>query len=298
MRWNVLFLLALLLGLTAALQCEDGTNCPDHATCCQMESGSFGCCPYEEAVCCQQDYCCPQFGRCDGARCQLGNGLEIAAARRFPALKTATEALHYQQQQQQQQQAALVVAAHTDDMFVGQGQEAEEAVLAARAVAAAAAAAKAEEASMRMKKKNIENNKGEGEEKEEGEESIQQEAKEGVAVVNVLLPAADSPATAAAATAATAATALSGGSVQCPDGTVCDAACCPASPAGYLCCPYADAVCCSDHQHCCPGGTHCNESAGSCDPNVDSLSSEPAAKGDKKAFRELMLQAQTYSRRV
>lgn len=105
MRWNVLFLLALLLGLTAALQCEDGTNCPDHATCCQMESGSFGCCPYEEAVCCQQDYCCPQFGRCDGARCQLGNGLEIAAARRFPAFKTATEALHYQQQQQQQQQA-------------------------------------------------------------------------------------------------------------------------------------------------------------------------------------------------
>jgi len=45
--------------------------------------------------------------------------------------------------------------------------------------------------------------------------------------------------------------------------------CCQRSPDGdYGCCPYSNAVCCSDGEHCCPSGTTCNTERGTCDQNT------------------------------
>merc|ERR1711967_169981 len=48
----------------------------------------------------------------------------------------------------------------------------------------------------------------------------------------------------------------------CPDGTSCDGTCCCAEEIlgfclAYGCCPYENAVCCDDHEHCCPEDTTC-----------------------------------------
>ncbi|TNM92968.1 hypothetical protein fugu_018370 [Takifugu bimaculatus] len=47
--------------------------------------------------------------------------------------------------------------------------------------------------------------------------------------------------------------------VKCPDGHQCtDQETCCQGTKGYNCCPYPDAVCCSDKTHCCPSGYTCN----------------------------------------
>ena len=40
--------------------CGDGTSCSSGTTCCKLSSGQWGCCPYPEAVCCDDgEHCCP-----------------------------------------------------------------------------------------------------------------------------------------------------------------------------------------------------------------------------------------------
>ena len=40
--------------------CGDGSSCPSGTTCCKLSSGQWGCCPYPEAVCCDDgEHCCP-----------------------------------------------------------------------------------------------------------------------------------------------------------------------------------------------------------------------------------------------
>lgn len=44
----------------SAPQCDSNTRCPEHATCCQLETGEWGCCPLRHAVCCpDRKHCCP-----------------------------------------------------------------------------------------------------------------------------------------------------------------------------------------------------------------------------------------------
>jgi len=45
--------------------CPDGT-CDESETCCQLENGDWGCCPYSEATCCSDKaHCCPHGYDCD-----------------------------------------------------------------------------------------------------------------------------------------------------------------------------------------------------------------------------------------
>ena len=42
------------------VECDDGSSCPTGTTCCKLSSGGYGCCPYPEAVCCDDgEHCCP-----------------------------------------------------------------------------------------------------------------------------------------------------------------------------------------------------------------------------------------------
>jgi len=45
--------------------CPDGT-CSSDETCCQLENGDWGCCPYPKADCCSDHaHCCPGGYKCD-----------------------------------------------------------------------------------------------------------------------------------------------------------------------------------------------------------------------------------------
>ena len=66
MKWcnsSVLTLLCsvILLPCARVKQCPgDKASCPDDTTCCPLHSGNFGCCPFQNAVCCPDGiYCCP-----------------------------------------------------------------------------------------------------------------------------------------------------------------------------------------------------------------------------------------------
>uniref|UniRef100_UPI00398EE6B9 granulin b isoform X2 n=1 Tax=Pristiophorus japonicus TaxID=55135 RepID=UPI00398EE6B9 len=50
------------------VKCDDTFRCPSPATCCKLASGSWACCPYEHATCCEdQLHCCPNGYTCNGA---------------------------------------------------------------------------------------------------------------------------------------------------------------------------------------------------------------------------------------
>ncbi|XP_070566957.1 multiple epidermal growth factor-like domains protein 6 [Ptychodera flava] len=49
-----------------AVNCPDGSQCPDGNTCCTLPSGEYGCCPLPNAVCCSDHlHCCPSGTTCD-----------------------------------------------------------------------------------------------------------------------------------------------------------------------------------------------------------------------------------------
>jgi len=69
-----------------------------------------------------------------------------------------------------------------------------------------------------------------------------------------------------------------GGDFQCPDRFTC----CPLAAKNvetsvdvrYGCCPFENAVCCADHQHCCPRGFRCSSQTGACLPETQQLPSQ------------------------
>ena len=41
-------------------------QCPNGSTCCKVPSGTYGCCPLKNAVCCSDNiHCCPEGYTCD-----------------------------------------------------------------------------------------------------------------------------------------------------------------------------------------------------------------------------------------
>ncbi|XP_028930904.1 progranulin isoform X2 [Ornithorhynchus anatinus] len=77
-------------GSPRAVQCPDGQfECPNDSTCCPMPSGSWGCCPLPQATCCEDRvHCCPHSTTCDLAhnRC-LGPSGPRPLARKTPAYR-------------------------------------------------------------------------------------------------------------------------------------------------------------------------------------------------------------------
>lgn len=47
-------------------KCPDGHPCPEKFTCCKVQDGGFGCCPYSDARCCTDlIHCCPHGINCN-----------------------------------------------------------------------------------------------------------------------------------------------------------------------------------------------------------------------------------------
>ena len=48
-----------------SITCPDKSKCRDRTTCCPNNDGGYGCCPFPEAVCCEDGYtCCHQGLTC------------------------------------------------------------------------------------------------------------------------------------------------------------------------------------------------------------------------------------------
>ncbi|XP_060776980.1 granulin b isoform X2 [Neoarius graeffei] len=48
------------------VKCDDTTRCPAGTTCCRLNTGTWGCCPLVQAVCCEDhEHCCPHEYTCD-----------------------------------------------------------------------------------------------------------------------------------------------------------------------------------------------------------------------------------------
>ncbi|XP_014817805.1 PREDICTED: granulins, partial [Calidris pugnax] len=71
------------------VRCDEETSCPDGNTCCRLSSGTWGCCPLEDAVCCPDHvHCCPQGYTCDpeGGSCLQEGGQRRPWLEKTPAL--------------------------------------------------------------------------------------------------------------------------------------------------------------------------------------------------------------------
>ncbi|KAF8366498.1 pgrn-1 [Pristionchus pacificus] len=80
-----------IVQLNADVICPDGKQrCPALTTCCELETGQFGCCPAPNAVCCQDHmHCCPDGYRCDttSERCRQKDASEIFGVRVIPSIR-------------------------------------------------------------------------------------------------------------------------------------------------------------------------------------------------------------------
>ncbi|XP_033762849.1 multiple epidermal growth factor-like domains protein 6 [Pecten maximus] len=53
---------------------DQKSKCQTGQTCCETQSGGYGCCPAENAVCCPDKiHCCPQGTHCGAGKCYRGN---------------------------------------------------------------------------------------------------------------------------------------------------------------------------------------------------------------------------------
>ena len=79
-------------------QCPDGkTSCPVSSTCCHLSNGSFGCCPIQNAVCCEDSlHCCPGGYKCDVTKgvCMMG-AETVPLLKKIPATTTTVRQLVY-----------------------------------------------------------------------------------------------------------------------------------------------------------------------------------------------------------
>ncbi|XP_007953424.1 progranulin [Orycteropus afer afer] len=58
------------------VKCDTEVSCPDGYTCCRLSTGSWGCCPFAQAVCCEDHvHCCPAGFKCDTEKeiCEQGD---------------------------------------------------------------------------------------------------------------------------------------------------------------------------------------------------------------------------------
>lgn len=61
-------------------------SCSDGETCCQLQSGDYGCCPLPDAVCCNDfSHCCPHGYKCDVEQNKCEKGLSIPWFTKKPA---------------------------------------------------------------------------------------------------------------------------------------------------------------------------------------------------------------------
>uniref|UniRef100_H2T2B2 Granulin b n=1 Tax=Takifugu rubripes TaxID=31033 RepID=H2T2B2_TAKRU len=228
-------------GLTGVICPDSKTMCPDGATCCQLPSGSMGCCLFSNAVCCEDKlHCCPEGTRCDlsvspeasiicpdgKSRCQLGHTCCQLASGAYGCCPL---------------QQAVCCSDHERCCPAGTRCDLEHDACVSGATP--------------VPMLRIAAVPGEG-----TRVFAATAAETRTTDANVLMPARDS-------TGATPVVPIKIDNNKCDESTTCpgDSTCCRTLEGGWACCPLAQAVCCDDHVHCCPHDTICNLETQTCD---------------------------------
>ncbi|XP_028843305.1 granulin a isoform X2 [Denticeps clupeoides] len=215
--------------------CNSTASCPDGTTCCKTKSGDWACCPFPEAVCCDDhEHCCPKGTTCDLQKdtCDGGNG-HIPMLVKIPANKK------YEGAHSGMDVPCNSTASCPDGTTCCKTKSGDWACCP---YPEAVCCDDHEHCCPKGTTCDLQKDTCDG--------------GNGHIPMLVKIPAnkkyegahsgMDVPCNSTA---------------SCPDGTTC----CKTKSGDWACCPYPEAVCCDDHEHCCPKGTTCDLQQGTCD---------------------------------
>uniref|UniRef100_A0A4W5QDZ4 Granulin b n=1 Tax=Hucho hucho TaxID=62062 RepID=A0A4W5QDZ4_9TELE len=215
-----------LLGLTSAQICPDGGMCAEGNTCCKTPNGGYGCCPLPNAECCSDHlHCCYEGTVCDlvHSKC-LNETVSLPWVRRVPAKRLIGPLML-------EGVKAVICpdgeAECPDDTTCCQLPDGSWGCCPlANAVCC-----------------------------EDKMHCCPEGTKCDLAHSKCVSPTLDTfPMREKVPARKMQTVTCPGGKSLCPDGTTC----CLLASGDFGCCPYPEAVCCTDKLHCCPGNTTCD----------------------------------------
>ncbi|MBN3308823.1 GRN protein, partial [Amia calva] len=228
-------------------QCPDGkSQCPDGTTCCQTTTGSYGCCPFTDAVCCTDHlHCCP-----GGTTCDLEHSVCKSATKETPLWTKLPAVLR--------DVGFVCVSSVTCPDGRSKCPDETTCCLLSNGSYGCCPLPNAECCSdfvhccPKGYTCNVEASSCEQKSLVFPWLSQRPLTLVKAPMSRVPVRASDVPCD---------------DTTSCPDGSTC----CKTTQGGWACCPSAKAVCCEDHVHCCPEGTTCDVAAGTCDSSTASV---------------------------
>ncbi|XP_066484930.1 progranulin isoform X2 [Tiliqua scincoides] len=226
--------------LSEKISClDDPSACPGTATCCQLLAGQYGCCPLQNAVCCSDHFhCCPQGTTCDmeNSKCALTPHWLLP----MTSLSVDLHTVHNVQCDAQYQCPEGNTCCQQPSGTWG-CCPLVEAVCCSDGIHCCP--------------KDYQCNLEQGTCLKDSQ-NIPWVAKTSSVVVSPGMPS--SPLAPVLATLER--------DVKCDDRTSCSygQTCCRLASGQWGCCPFAQAVCCADHEHCCPSGYTCDVAHSTC----------------------------------
>ncbi|XP_034716513.1 granulin b isoform X4 [Etheostoma cragini] len=236
-----IFCLALL-GLSSALVCPDGGMCEDKNTCCKNTVGEYGCCPLPHAECCSDHlHCCFEGTVCDLVHSKCVNKtVSLPWMRRVP-----TKQALLGPQLGERVKAVICPDEESecpDDTTCCQLLDGSwgccplpKAVCCEDKLHCCPGGTKCDLAHSKCVSASM-----------ESFPMLQKLPARRIENNPVICP---------------------GGKSSCPESFTC----CLLTSGDYGCCPYTEAMCCSDHIHCCPSDTICDMEHGICKSGDTSL---------------------------
>uniref|UniRef100_A0A3P9M9Q6 Granulin a n=1 Tax=Oryzias latipes TaxID=8090 RepID=A0A3P9M9Q6_ORYLA len=210
--------------------CDGSTSCPDQTTCCKTQEGGWGCCPFPEAVCCEDFiHCCPKGKTCNlAAQTCEGDGGSVPMLEKVPSFSNVSVKM--------EDVPCDGSTSCPDQTTCCKTQEGgwgccpfPEAVCCEDFIHCCPKGKTCNLAAQTC----------------EGDGGSVPMLEKVPSFSNVSVKMEDVPCD---------------GSTSCPDQTTC----CKTKDGGWGCCPLPEAVCCDDHEHCCPTGTTCDLATLSC----------------------------------
>lgn len=226
------------------VKCDMEVSCPDDYTCCRLQTGAWGCCPFVQAVCCDDHiHCCPAGFRCDTEKgtCEQG-AHQVPGTEQAPARLSRLDPLTVENDVPCDNVTSCPSGNTCCRLTTGEWGccPVPEGVCCSDHQHCCPHG-------YRCTSKN--------------------QCEKGDKVVTGLkkTPARQAPPSLPRDTGCDQHT-------SCPVGQTC----CPSLSGGWACCQLPHAVCCEDRQHCCPAGYTCNVKARSCEKAGDAT--QPTAR--------------------
>uniref|UniRef100_A0A8D2BUV2 Progranulin n=2 Tax=Sus scrofa TaxID=9823 RepID=A0A8D2BUV2_PIG len=221
------------------VKCDTEVSCPDDYTCCRLQSGKWGCCPFVQAVCCNDHvHCCPTGYQCniEKGTCDLETQW-VPWKEKIPASLSRPDLLAMERDVPCDNVSSCPSSSTCCPVTPGEWGccPAPEAVCCS-------------DHQYCCPKGHTCVGKGHCKRK-----------KDMVTGLNKM------PTRRASAS-------QPGNTTGCDQHTSCPVGqtCCPSLSKGWACCQLPHAVCCEDRQHCCPAGYTCNVKARTCEKEEDS----------------------------